>query len=135
MHKIVDKVLVDLLDMVHCCMLQSFVSIEVLVHGVMVEGVVDAWLDWSKKLDKCRSSIVASLKVLMGGPIMLLLLDVGLDSLSVSEPSLSDSLSQVDWVLENICPILDSFDIVIHVVTGLDGVWQHPDHIANILGG
>ena len=134
-HKIVNNVLVDILNVVHGSVVQDLMSVNVVAYEVVVECVMNTWLNWSEKFNKSCSSVITSFKVLMSCPVMLFLLNVGLDRLSMSEPSLGDSFGQVDRMLEYISPVFDGINIVIHVVTVLDGVWQHPDDITNIFGG
>ena len=134
-HKIVNNVLIDILNVVHGSVVQDLVSVNVVVYEVVVECVVNTWLNRSKKFNESCSSVVTSFKVLVSCPVVLFLFNVGLDCLSVSEPSLGDSFGQVDRMLEDISPMFDGINIVIHVVTVLDSVWQHPDDITNIFGG
>ena len=107
-------------------------KIMVFVHNIVVESMVDTWFDWSKKFDKGSSSIITSFKVLMNSPVMLLFLDICLDCFSMRKPSLSNTFSKMNWMLENVSPLFDGIDIIIHIITRLDCIWKHPDHITDI---
>jgi len=51
----------------------------------------------------------------------------------VEDPSLSNSLDQFGWVLEDISPGHDGAHIVIHTFAARDGVWEHPDDVTEVL--
>ena len=108
-------------------------KIMVLMHNIVVESMMDTWFNRSKKFDKGSSSVITSFKVLMNSPIMLFLFDICLDCFSMCKPSFSNTLSKVDRMLENVGPLFNGTDIIIHIITRLDCIWKHPNHITDIL--
>ena len=66
-------------------------------------------------------------------PVFILLFDGFLDFGSMNKPSLGHEFAKFNWVVEDLGPFLDGCDVFVHTFAGLDGVWKHPDDLADIL--
>ena len=99
--------------------------------SVVFESLV--LVDWSNKEDKCISCLLTSLEPLVVGPCFSVICDVLLDLDSVGEPVLGDGLCELNWVVEDIGPGLDSVDVIIHACACAEGVWEIPEDGSDVL--
>ena len=72
-------------------------------------------LNWANCLSECHSNIDTSLKVIVGGPVRLLLPQVLLDGLTVEEPVLTEGLDKFNGLGKDRSPASDSTEIIIYV--------------------
>ena len=90
------------------------------VKGVILKSLF--WSDWSNELDEGVGHLVTRLVIISLVPVLLLLVDVFLDVVSVLKPVGRDFIGESNWMVEDICPLLNSFDIIIHARASIKGV-------------
>ena len=129
-NEIVDNSPVEFFKLMHSLMMsQCFVVIIVmeecmmLMDLIMVESMVNARLNRSEEFNQSSGSVISSFEILVNRPIMLFFFNISLDCFSMCKPSLSYTFSEMDWVLKNISPLLNSIYIIIHMITRLDCIW------------
>jgi len=89
--------------------------------GEGVNGLVGIGLDGTDGLGECLGGVNTGVEVGTSGPVSLLLGDVGLDGLSVEQPSLANGLGKSCWLGEDLSPGLNSGDVLIHALAGGHG--------------
>ena len=102
-------------------------------HSKVVHVMVASRSNWSKQVDKGSGCIITSIKVSLSMPVFLLLMDCLFDLSAVEEPSPGDKLGEFNWMAENISPVLNGGDVLVHSFACLNGVWEHPDNLSNVL--
>ena len=66
-------------------------------------------------------------------PVLLLLGNVFLDLGTVLEPVGGDFVGESDWMMEDVCPLLNSGDIIIHSRASVECIWKCPEDCTNML--
>ena len=83
--------------------------------------------DWPKKIDESSSGIVSGIEPVSRCPVCLFFVNGLLDLGSVENPPFVDCLNKGEWMVEDICPLLNGINIILDTFAVLHGVWEHPD--------
>ena len=65
--------------------------------------------------------------------MLLTLVHVLLDLGAVLEPVTGDSVSEHNWVVENLSPVQNSIDVVIHPCASIERFWESPEDSTDVL--
>ena len=102
-------------------------------HTKVIHVVVSSWSDRAKKVDKSSCCIITGVKVSFCMPVFLLLMDGFFNLSAMEQPPSCYKLSEFNWMVENIRPIFDGSDVIVHAFTCLHSVWKHPNNLSNVL--
>ena len=90
--------------------------------------------NWSNKVSKDTCGVLTGIEVLLCAEVGFLLVNLLLDFNTMEKPVLSDGRGELLWLLEDSSPFLNAGHIIIETLAASDGVWEHPDDIANVSG-
>jgi len=91
--------------------------------------------DGSDESGECVSGVGTSGEVVAGGPVSFLLVDVLLDPVLLDDPVLGNSLCENLGFVENLSPVVDGSEVIIHTGAGGHGIVESGGELGVVVNG